>query len=162
SKPAIVIVALGANDGLRHQSVTAMRDNLVEIVGRLRAAGAAVLLVGMRVPPNYGPEYSPPFAAVLPAVPRQTRVPLTPLLLAGVAGVPRPTRPDRPTPTAKGQRIIADKLWPSLAPLLRRSPPRERSSLPTVDPLVFPPREHHLLPVPAGLVVGDLLDPRLD
>ena len=58
SNPSIVIVALGANDGLRHQSVTAMRDNLVAIVRRLRAAGATVLLAGMRVPPNYGPEYS--------------------------------------------------------------------------------------------------------
>src|SRR5437762_6982018 len=64
AQPSIVIVALGANDGLRHQSVTAMRDNLLEIVRRLRAARVTVLLAGMRVPPNYGPEYSRAFAAV--------------------------------------------------------------------------------------------------
>jgi acyl-CoA thioesterase-1 len=120
SQPAIVIVALGANDGLRHQSVTAMRDNLVEIVRRLRAAGSSVLLAGMRVPPNYGPEYARAFAAVFPGVARATGVPLAPFLLDGVAGDARLNQPDGIHPTAEGQRIIADKLWPHLKPLLRR------------------------------------------
>jgi len=120
SHPSIVIVALGANDGLRHQSVTAMRDNLTEIVRRLRAAAATVLLVGMRVPPNYGPEYSRSFAGVFLEVARTTNVPLAPFLLDGVAGDSRLNQPDGIHPTAEGQRIIADKLWPHVKPLLRK------------------------------------------
>ena len=119
SNPSIVIVALGANDGLRHQSVTAMRDNLVTIVRRLRAAGAGVLLAGMRVPPNYGPEYSRAFAFVFPEVARTSGATLGPFLLDGVAGDARLNQPDGIHPTAEGQRIIADKLWSHLKPLLR-------------------------------------------
>jgi acyl-CoA thioesterase-1 len=120
AQPAIVIVALGANDGLRHQSVTAMRDHLVEIVRRLRASGAGVLLAGMRVPPNYGAGYVSAFATVFPDVARATGVPLAPFLLEGVAGEARLNQADGIHPTAEGQRIIADKLWPHLKPLLRR------------------------------------------
>jgi acyl-CoA thioesterase-1 len=120
SQPAIAIVALGANDGLRHQSVAAMRENLIEIVRRLRAAGARVLLTGMRVPPNYGPEYTRAFAAVFPDVARTTGVPLAPFLLDGVAGEARLNQPDGIHPTAEGQRLIANHLWPYLKPLLRK------------------------------------------
>ena len=120
SRPAIVIVALGANDGLRHQSVAAMWDNLVAIVRRLRAAGATVLLAGMRVPPNYGDEYGRAFTAVFPDVARTTGVPLGPFLLDGVAGDPRLNQPDGIHPTAEGHRLIADRLWPYLKPLLRK------------------------------------------
>lgn len=121
SRPAIVIVALGANDGLRHQSVAAMRDNLVGIVRQLRAAGAAVLLAGMRVPPNYGGDYGHAFAAAFADVARETGVPLAPFLLDGVAGESRLNQPDGIHPTAEGQRIIAERLWPYLRPLLRRT-----------------------------------------
>ena len=120
SQPSIVIVALGANDGLRHQSVTAMRDNLVAIVRRLRAAGAAVLLTGMHVPTNYGPDYARAFAGVFGEVARTTGVALMPFLLDGVAGHPRLNQPDGIHPTAEGQRIIADRLWPHLKPLLHK------------------------------------------
>jgi acyl-CoA thioesterase-1 len=122
SRPSIVIVALGANDGLRHQSVAAMRDNLVAIVRRLRAAGAEVLLAGMRAPPNYGDEYGRAFSAVFPDVARATGVPLAPFLLEGVAGELRLNQPDGLHPTAEGQRLIADRLWPYLRPLLRKGP----------------------------------------
>jgi acyl-CoA thioesterase-1 len=120
SRPSIVIVALGANDGLRHQSVAATRDNLVAIVRRLRAAGAHVLLAGMRAPPNYGDEYGRAFAAVFPDVSRATGVPLAPFLLDGVAGNSRLNQPDGIHPTAEGQRLIAETLWPYLKPLLRK------------------------------------------
>jgi len=120
TRPAIVIVALGANDGLRHQSVTAMRDNLVEIVRRLRGAGAAVLLAGARVPPNYGDDYGRAFAAIFPDVARATGVPLMPFLLDGVAGDPRLNQPDGIHPTGEGQRLIADRIWPYLKPLLKK------------------------------------------
>jgi len=120
TRPAIVIVALGANDGLRHQSVAATRDNLVAIVRRLRAAGADVLLAGARVPPNYGDDYGRAFAGVFPDVARATGVPLMPFLLDGVAGDGRLNQPDGIHPTAEGQRLIADRLWPYLKPLLRK------------------------------------------
>jgi len=120
SQPTIVIVALGANDGLRRQSVEAMRANLTEIVRQLRAGGASVLLVGMRVPPNYGDDYGRAFTAVFADVARATRVPLAPFLLDGVAGQARLNQPDGLHPTAEGQRIITDRLWPHLKPLLRK------------------------------------------
>jgi len=88
-------------------------------VGRLQAAGARVLLVGMRLPPNYGGEYTREFEAVFPAVARKAKVSLTPFFLDGVAGVPGLNQPDGIHPTAAGQQVIADHLWPYLRPLLR-------------------------------------------
>jgi len=120
ANPEIVIVALGANDGLRGQPVGAMRDNLARIVERLQAAGARVLLAGMRVPPNYGDSYAREFAAVFPAVARRAGVPLAPFLLDGVAAVARLNQGDGIHPNAEGHAIMADRLWPHLVPLLKR------------------------------------------
>ncbi|HEY7365533.1 MAG TPA: arylesterase [Methylomirabilota bacterium] len=120
AKPDVVVVALGANDGLRGQPPAAMRDNLAAIIARLRASGAQVLLAGMLMPPNYGGEYTREFAAVYPEVARRTRVPLMPFLLDGVAAEPRVLQPDGLHPNAAGHQIIAEKLWPYLRPLLRR------------------------------------------
>jgi acyl-CoA thioesterase I len=120
SKPDLVVVALGANDGLRGQPPAALRDNLEAIIARLRAAGAQVLLAGMRMPPNYGAEYTKEFAAVFPEVARRTRVAFMPFLLDGVAAEPRFLLPDGLHPSAAGHRVIAGKLWPHLVPLLRR------------------------------------------
>jgi len=118
--PEIVIVALGANDGLRGQSPQVMRANLDEIVARLRAAGARVLLAGMRLPPNYGAEFTKEFADVFPAVARRAEIAFMPFLLDGVAAAPRLNQPDGIHPTAAGYQAIADRLWPYLRPLLRR------------------------------------------
>lgn len=120
SKPDVVVVALGANDGLRGQSPAALRDNLEAIIARLRAAGVQVLLAGMQMPPNYGAEYTKEFAAVFGEVARRTRVAFVPFLLDGVAAEPRFLLPDGLHPNAAGHRVIADKLWPHLTPLLRR------------------------------------------
>lgn len=120
SGPEIVVVALGANDGLRGQPVAAMRDNLAAIVRRLLDARVQVLLAGMRVPPNYGAGYARQFAAAFPAVARQAGVALMPFLLDGVAGDPRLNQADGIHPNAEGQRVIAERLWPHLRPLLRR------------------------------------------
>ena len=120
SKPDVVIVALGANDGLRGLPVDALATNLEAIVARVRATGARVLLAGMRVPPNYGADYASAFAAVFPAVARRTGVPLAPFLLDGVAGDARLNQPDGIHPTAEGQRVIAERLWPYVRPLLTR------------------------------------------
>ena len=117
--PDVVIVALGANDGLRGQSPQAIRANLEEIVARFQAAGARVLLVGMRLPPNYGAEYTKEFEAVFPAVARRAKITLMPFLLDGVAADSRLNQADGIHPTAAGQQMIADRLWPYLRPLLR-------------------------------------------
>jgi acyl-CoA thioesterase-1 len=120
TQPDIVVVALGANDGLRGRPPAAMRDNLEAIVKRLQAAGVQVLLAGMRMPPNYGAEYTRQFAAVFPEVARRTGVPLMPFLLDGVAAQAPLLQPDGIHPSAAGHEVIADRLWPHLRPLLRR------------------------------------------
>ncbi len=119
-RPDVVIVALGANDGLRGQAPDVLRDNLTRIIERARAAGVRVLLAGMRVPPNYGDDYARAFAGVYPAVARATGVPLAPFLLDGVAGDARLNQPDGIHPTVEGQRVIAERLWPYLKPLLTK------------------------------------------
>jgi len=102
TKPEIVIVALGANDGLRGLPVDELRANLEAIVRRLQDAGVRVLLAGMLVPPNYGGDYARAFGAVFPTVARRTGVPLAPFLLDGVAGNARLNQPDGVHPTAAG------------------------------------------------------------
>ena len=119
-RPDVVIVALGANDGLRGQAPDVLRDNLTRIIERARAAGVRVLLAGMRLPPNYGDDYVRAFAGVYPAVARATGVPLAPFLLDGVAGDARLNQPDGIHPTVEGQRVIAERLWPYLKPLLTK------------------------------------------
>ena len=119
-RPDVVIVALGANDGLRGQAPDVLRDNLTRIIERARAAGVRVLLAGMRLPPNYGDDYARAFAGVYPAVARATGVPLAPFLLDGVAGDARLNQPDGIHPTVEGQRVIAERLWPYLKPLLTK------------------------------------------
>jgi acyl-CoA thioesterase-1 len=117
-RPAVVVVALGANDGLRGQPVDGLRDNLTRIVERAEASGARVLLAGMRMPPNYGDQYTRAFAAVYPEVAKATGAALAPFLLEGVAGNPKLNQPDGIHPTAEGHRLIAERLWPHLKPLL--------------------------------------------
>jgi acyl-CoA thioesterase-1 len=120
ARPDVVVVALGANDGLRAQSVAAIEANLVAIVERLKAGGARVLLAGMRMPPNYGAEYGRAYANVFPSVARRTGTTLMPFLLDGVAADRRLNQADGIHPTAEGYRVIADRLWPYLVPLLRK------------------------------------------
>jgi acyl-CoA thioesterase-1 len=120
SRPEIVIVALGANDGLRGQDTRNMEENLQQIVDRVQAAGVRVLLAGMRMPPNYGATYTRDFAAVFPAVAKRTGARLMPFLLDGVAANAALNQTDGIHPTPAGYRVIADRIWPFLAPLLRR------------------------------------------
>jgi acyl-CoA thioesterase I len=124
ARPEVVIVALGANDGLRGLPTAAMRANLVAIVDRLRASGARVLLAGMRMPPNYGEAYTRDFARVFPEVARQTGVAFMPFLLDGVAADSRLNQADGIHPNAAGHAAIADRLWPYIEPLLKRKPQR--------------------------------------
>ena len=120
ARPDVVVVALGANDGLRGQPVTAMQANLAEIVSRLQASGPRVLLAGMRLPPNYGTEYTQAFHQAFADVAHQAKVPLMPFLLDGVAADPRLNQADGVHPNAEGHRRIAEHVWPYLLPLLKK------------------------------------------
>ena len=118
--PDIVILALGANDGLRGQDLAGVRANLDQLVERFQRSGARVLLAGMRLPPNYGRPYAEDFRRMYAAVARKRSVPFMPFLLDGVGGNPRLNQPDGIHPTAEGHRVIAERLWPYLRPLLTR------------------------------------------
>jgi acyl-CoA thioesterase-1 len=120
ARPKIVILELGANDGLRGLSPERTRDNLAQIIERLRTAGATVILAGMRVPPNYGDDYARAFEAVFPELARRYHLPLIPFFLDGVATDPSLNQPDGLHPTADGYRVIVDRLWPRVRPLLTR------------------------------------------
>lgn len=116
--PALVILALGANDGLRGLPLGQMKDNLGAMIDAAQAAGARVLLVGMRLPPNYGP-YALQFQAAFRDIARERRVPLVDFLLAGVAEKPELFQADMLHPTAEAQGKILDNVWPGLVPLLK-------------------------------------------
>ena len=113
-EPAVVVVGLGANDGLRGLPLEQTEINLRAIVTRALDSGARVLLLGMLVPPNYGPEYAPAFAALFPRIAEDLEVPLVPFLLEGVGGRPDLNQGDGIHPTAEGHRIMARTLHPWL------------------------------------------------
>ncbi|MEM7245097.1 MAG: arylesterase [Acidobacteriota bacterium] len=110
SEPDLVFIELGANDGLRGQSVETMEANLRAIVDGVRAAGARPLLTGMQMPPNYGPEYAGKFKAVFPRVADELDVPFFPFLLKDVAAKPKYNLGDLIHPNREGHRIIAENL----------------------------------------------------
>jgi len=118
SKPAIVIVELGANDGLRGIDPAQTQANLETIVHRLQSAGVTVVLAGMKLPPNFGKEYTERFAAVFPVVAKKYRIPLMPFFLDGVAAQEALNQADGIHPTNAGYRIIADHIFDALKPLL--------------------------------------------
>lgn len=117
-RPAVVILELGANDGLRGLPVAEAKQNLGKIVTRCQAAGAKVLLAGMQVPPNMGPEYTTAFRDMFPALAAEHKVPLIPFILDGVAGHQKLNQGDGIHPTAEGQAIVAETVWQHLQPLL--------------------------------------------
>jgi len=120
-KPTHVIVELGANDALRGLPLTMTQKNLTEMARAAKAAGAQVLLVGMRMPPNYGRRYAGDFAALFPTVARAEGAALVPFLLAGVADAPNSEamfQGDRIHPRAAAQPVMLANVWPVLKPLL--------------------------------------------
>ena len=117
-RPRLVLIELGANDGLRGLPVAALRSNLGELVKLSQAAGSRVLLIGMRLPRNYGPRYTEEFYASFATVARERRTPLVPFLLAGIAGDERNFQTDRLHPLARAEGALLDTVWPTLAPLL--------------------------------------------
>ena len=119
-QPAVVVVELGANDGLRGLSVPLTRDNLTKIVAESKQAGAQVLLVGMRLPPNYGPRYTNDFMKMYREIATISKVPLVPFLLQSVALKPELMQADQLHPTAPAQPALLDTVWPQLKPMLKR------------------------------------------
>jgi len=118
--PSVVVIALGANDGLRGLPVGQMKANLDRMIGNAQSIGARVLLVGMRLPPNYGPKYTEDFAAAFGDLARTRKTALLPFLLAPIATEGRYFQPDNLHPTAAAQPLLLDLVWKELAPLLRR------------------------------------------
>jgi acyl-CoA thioesterase-1 len=121
-KPSVVIIELGANDGLRGLSPAALKHNLDEIIRRSRARGAQVLLLSMTIPPNYGKRYIDMIYNVYHELSREKSVPLVPFILGDIALVEELMQPDGLHPNAKAQPLIADKIWQHLLPLLNTSP----------------------------------------
>jgi len=116
--PALVVIELGGNDGLRGQPVAALRANLAKMIELSKAHGARVLLAGMQIPPNYGPAYTRELAAVYPELASQFDVALVSFLLDGVALHPELMQHDNIHPNAAGQKIVFANVWPVLADLL--------------------------------------------
>lgn len=117
-KPAIVIVELGANDGLRGVPAELTKQNLASIIERLQNDGAKAVLAGMQVPPNYGPQYTVAFGSIFRDVAKKYRVPLIPFFLAGVGGNASLNQDDGVHPTAEGYAIVVENVWKVLEPLL--------------------------------------------
>jgi len=120
ARPAVVIVALGGNDGLRGLPVSQMKANLSRIIAAAKSRGARVLLVGVRVPPNYGARYAREFEAAFIDVASEHHVPLVPYILKGIGARRELMQEDNIHPTAAAQPRILENIWPRLEPLLKK------------------------------------------
>ncbi len=119
-RPSIVVIELGANDGLRGLALAAAEANLRAMIEESQKAKAKVLLVGMQIPPNYGREYADRFSGLFQKLSRETKVPLVPFLLEGIASKPQLFQSDRIHPLAEAQPIMLNNIWSHLKPLLAR------------------------------------------
>ncbi len=120
NKPTIVILELGGNDGLRGLSLQETKANLERIIQQLQKASVTVVLAGMKLPPNYGKDYTDGFESLYQALAKQYRLTLIPFFLDGVAGSSSLNQADGIHPTGEGYRIIVEKILPTLEPLLER------------------------------------------
>lgn len=117
-QPAIVILELGGNDGLRGLSLASTLDNLAGIIKACRAHHAKVLLIGIRLPPNYGPDYTRQFQNIYPQLAKRFRVRLLPFLLEDIADKPEFFQGDGIHPTAAAEPILMEEVWKYLRPML--------------------------------------------
>jgi acyl-CoA thioesterase-1 len=122
-RPAVVILELGGNDGLRGLPIAEMRRNLGAIIERSQKAGARVLVVGLKLPPNYGPDYTEAFEASFGELAKRYKTALVPLLMEGFAEKPELFQPDQVHPTAAAQPLMEERIWKALRPLLRDANP---------------------------------------
>lgn len=119
---AVVVLELGGNDGLRGLNLQQTEDNLRAMIAAAQASGARVLLLGMRLPPNYGATYIEAFAAIYPRLAREQGAALVPFLLTDIAADPALMQADRIHPRPEAQPRILDTVWPALVPLLEKAP----------------------------------------
>jgi len=119
-RPAVVIIELGGNDGLRGLPIDDVRRNFDSLIKLSRAAGARILLIGMRIPPNYGPTYAGSFAALYGELAREYRLPLVPFFLDGIALDDSLMQDDGFHPNAAAQPRLLALVWPRLEPLLAK------------------------------------------
>jgi acyl-CoA thioesterase-1 len=118
-KPQIVLIELGANDGLRGLSPEAMKANLTEMVKRTEKTGAKVLLLAMKIPPNYGKRYIEMFYNIYPQLAAELKVPYVPFILEDVALKTELMQADGLHPNALAQPIVAERIWGYLSPILK-------------------------------------------
>jgi len=118
-QPRIVLLELGANDGLRGLPMQQTQENLGKMIALLQQQHVTVLLLGLRLPPNYGERYTSGFAAMYQSLKQQYHVPLLPFLLENVALKPDLMQADGLHPNEQGQPLLLDNVWPTLVPLLR-------------------------------------------
>ena len=118
-KPAVVVLELGGNDGLRGLPVAQVKTNLTALIKQSQGAGARVLLVGVRLPPNYGEDYGRAFDAMYGELAKAHRTALVPFLLEDFAAKPDYFLDDRIHPTAAAQPMMLERVWPGLKPLLK-------------------------------------------
>ncbi|WP_300442025.1 arylesterase [Zoogloea sp.] len=118
-RPSLVVIELGANDGLRGLPVAAMSTNLQAMIDASRQAGAKVLLIGMRMPPNYGPDYTTRFEKAFQDLARANKLRLVPFMMEGFADQRAYFQQDGIHPVADAQPLILDTIWRELKPLLR-------------------------------------------
>lgn len=118
-QPRIVIIELGANDGLRGLPLASMRDNLNAMIRTSKQAGARVMVVGMRIPPNYGRDYTEKFAATFSELAKEHKTALVPFLFEGFALHAEAFQADRLHPTAASQPLMLETIWKQLKPLLK-------------------------------------------
>ncbi|KRB93361.1 hypothetical protein ASE07_13010 [Noviherbaspirillum sp. Root189] len=119
-RPDVVLIELGANDGLRGLPVASAERNLSDMIKASKATNAQVLLIGMQIPPNYGREYTQRFTGMYEKLAKETKVGLAPFLLQSVADDPTLFQSDRIHPVAEAQPIMLDNVWPYLKPLLSK------------------------------------------
>ncbi len=117
-EPAIIIIELGANDGLRGLSPNQIKSNLESMLKKSNAVGSKVLMLSTYLPPNYGPAYTRQFNQIFQDVAKTYNATLVPMFLDGVAGNPLYMQDDRLHPNEKAQTLIMNNVWPALAPLL--------------------------------------------
>lgn len=118
-RPAITLIELGGNDALRGIPLELTRSNLREMIAAARRAGSQVIVVGMRIPPNYGPDYSEQFFTMFSSIAKQEKTGYVPFLLAGVAEHQDWFQPDQIHPLAKAHPQILQNVWPTVRPLLK-------------------------------------------
>ena len=121
-RPSVVILELGANDGLRGLPAKGMRRNLAAMIEQCRLSKAQVLLLGMMLPPNYGPVYARQFQQAFVDIARQYRLPAPPFLLDGVAGNAELTQEDGLHPKAEAQPRLLENVWTAVKPMLGAVP----------------------------------------